>query len=262
MCKNSFKTRAAFADSVSGLLSLFRLHAVPVDVAGHPLCRGGHSSNCRLPPYNEALACCLQEALCWGEPYIFFRMSGVVSWIVGLVDRRELVGGIVGGEVLAYDGADKEALSALRHDGVPLDAARRYVARLRPWSSARIRDAASALSAAFYQISGWQPELLDENRRKAMQQRQIAEAMDAQRKLGAEASAHYPVDKERLLSLIKAGDRNGARRVLGADIGCDVSPPKTGDIAPRLSNDGVSDAGGGEDNGDGAVVGANRNDAR
>jgi two-component system response regulator YesN len=199
----------------------FRLHAVPVDVAGHPLLPGRTFEQLPgLPPYNEALACCLQEALCWGEPYIFFRMSGVVSWIVGLVDRRELVGGIVGGEVLAYDGADKEALSALRHDGVPLDAARRYVARLRPWSSARIRDAASALSAAFYQISGWQPELLDENRRKAMQQRQIAEAMDAQRKLGAEASAHYPVDKERLLlSLIKAGDRNGARRVLNETLG-------------------------------------------
>ncbi len=199
----------------------FRLHAVPVGVDGRPLLPGRSAGQLPgLPPYHEALACCLQEALHWGEPYVFYRTGGIISWIVGLVNRRELAGGIVGGEVLAYAGADEEALRDLRRQGVPAEAARRYLARLRPWPAARIREAAWALSAAFYQISGWQPELLDENRRKAMQQRQIAEAMDEQRKRGADAPAHYPVEKERLLlSLIKAGDRNGARRVLNETLG-------------------------------------------
>ena len=137
----------------------FRLHAVPVDVAGHPLLPGRtKKKKQKKHTNNEALACCLQEALCWGEPYIFFRMSGVVSWIVGLVDRRELVGGIVGGEVLAYDGADKEALRL--YGG----AAGCRPSLCCPAGHGHRRFAGPALSAAFYQISGWR--LLD-GRRKA-----------------------------------------------------------------------------------------------
>ncbi len=151
---------------------------------------------------------------------MFYRTGGIISWMVALVNRRELAGGILGGEVLAYAGGEDEVLRDLLGQGVDPAAARRYVARLSQWPAARIREAAWALAAAFYQISGWKPELLDENRLKATQQRQIAEAMDDQRKRGMGDPVNYPVEKERLLlSLIKAGDRNGARRVLNETLG-------------------------------------------
>lgn len=199
----------------------FRLHACPVGVDGQPLLPGRVAAQLPgLPSYHEATACCLQEALHWGEPYVFYRTGGIISWMVALVNRRELAGGILGGEVLAYAGGQDEVLRDLLRQGVDPAAARRYVARLSQWPAARIREAAWALAAAFYQISGWKPELLDENRLKATQQRQIAEAMDAQRKRGTGDPVNYPVEKERLLlSLIKAGDRNGARRVLNETLG-------------------------------------------
>jgi AraC-like DNA-binding protein len=54
---------------------------------------------------------------------------------------------------------------------------------------------------------------MKENRLKALQQKQIAQAIEDQKKQGK--NALYAFEKERvLLTSIRAGDRNGARRVL------------------------------------------------
>jgi two-component system response regulator YesN len=59
---------------------------------------------------------------------------------------------------------------------------------------------------------------MEENRLRVMQQQQIAEAIEDQKRRGGVAS--YPFEKERiLLSHIRAGDQAGARRVLNEMLG-------------------------------------------
>ncbi len=170
-----------------------------------------------LPSGPRTAAYSLQEALHWGEPYIFYWAPGIISWAVAMVDQKTVRGGLLS-EAVVTEGKTRDAsIQGLAEQGVPLAAARRYVARLPVWPSARIREAALFLQKTFYQVSGWQPRLLEENRLKAAQQRQISEAIAEQKKSGLTS---YPIDKERmLLSLIRAGDQSGARRVLNEMLG-------------------------------------------
>ncbi len=113
---------------------------------------------------------------------------------------------------MVSDATLEESARHLAEHGLDRPSARACLARMPAWPSAQIRKAALFLQETFYQISGWKPALLRENATKALQQRQISAAIEEQRKSG---QTGYPVDKERmLLSLIKVGDRNGARRML------------------------------------------------
>lgn len=157
----------------------------------------------------------LQESLNLGEPHIFSPAPGVSSWIVALEDRRMVHGGLVGGEVLIRDLVEtrEETLDYLVSHGLGQKQAEEFLAGLPVWPEARIQEAAGFLHNVFYQISGWKPELMKENRLKALQQEQINEAIEDQRKSGKQAI--YAFEKERiLLASIRAGDRNGARRIL------------------------------------------------
>lgn len=209
----------------------FGLHALPITVSGEPWPSSGRrrptqaddssaaqrSLMERLPITVQTRAYSLQEALHWGEPYLFYPVTGLTSWVVALVDQHAVRGGLLGGEVRPQGQPLEISVQGLTDQGIALPTARRYVARLPVWSAERIREAAIALEKTFYQVSGWKPLLLEENRRKAAQQRQIAEAIEDRKKNGATA---YPIDKERmLLSLIRAGDQNGARRVLNEMLG-------------------------------------------
>ncbi len=166
----------------------------------------------------------LQEAVHWGEPYIFCWAPRVLSWVAAMVDENVVRGGIVSSPVISAQGSPnsasieeietdhEESVRGLVDRGMPRAMAGNYLKSLPVWSAARIREAAVFLQSTFYQVSGWKPVLLDENRVKSVQQRQIAEAIEEQKKSGQTA---YPIDKERmLLSLIKVGDQNGARRML------------------------------------------------
>jgi AraC-like DNA-binding protein len=170
-----------------------------------------------LPSSTRTGAYSLQEALHWGEPYVFYWAPGIISWAVAMVDQDTVRGGLLSDPVLAEGKPVEASIQGLVEQGVGLATARRYAARLPAWPAARMREAALFLQKTFYQFSGWQPRLLEENRLKAVQQRQISEAIDEQKKSGLTS---YPIDKERmLLSLIRAGDQNGARRVLNEMLG-------------------------------------------
>lgn len=192
--------------------------ALPVSVRGELARRAPRASEIfRLPAAVQTCAYSLQEAVHWGEPYVFYWTPQIVGWVVALVDQHQVQGGLLGGAVLAPGTAPADAVQSLIDQGFRRSAAERYVARLPVWPPARIREAALFLQKTFYQFSGWKPLLLEENRLKAAQQRQIAEAIDEQKKKRPTA---YPIDKERLLlSLIRAGDQNGARRVLNEMLG-------------------------------------------
>lgn len=197
----------------------FQLRASFISVDGEPL-SGGKRKNpiSHLPAYIlQTNAYSLQEAIRWGEPFVFYPSNGIVRWVVALVDQRQLHGGLLGGEVLAPNADVHETIGQLIGRGMTPRSARSLLTHLPVWPAARIKQAAVFLQEAFYRISGWNPVLLEENRIKTLQQRQISEAMDTQKKSG---QTGYPIDKERmLLSLIRAGDQNGARKVLNEMLG-------------------------------------------
>lgn len=162
----------------------------------------------------------LHESINTGEPYFFEVVPGVTSWLVALEDRRIIHGAMIGGEVYS-DGTTRDAEECLRSLsalGLTPEAARDYASSRLSLGTPRIREAAEYLRRVFYQVSGWKPLQMEENRLRVMQQQQIAEAIEDQKRRGGVAS--YPFEKERiLLSHIRAGDQAGARRVLNEMLG-------------------------------------------
>ncbi|MBN1556954.1 MAG: helix-turn-helix transcriptional regulator [Lentisphaerae bacterium] len=157
----------------------------------------------------------LQESVNAGAASVFSPVPGLRAWVVALEDRRMVHGAVMGGEVAAEDraGTVEERAAELGERGLTRAEARRLARRLPVWSEARIREAGRGLMETFYRISGWQPELMDENRLRLQQQQQINRAVEDLRNNGQ--NALYTFEKERaLLAHTRAGDRNEARRIL------------------------------------------------
>jgi AraC-like DNA-binding protein len=136
--------------------------------------------------------------------------------VVALEDRRMVHGGLLGGEVrvaAAGEEGDVDLAEHLAAHGMEPGRVGRYLARLTTWPETRVHEAARFLHDTFYQVSGWKPDLMRENRLHALQQEQISQAIEDQRRSGK--GALYAFEKERmLLACIRAGDRNGARKIL------------------------------------------------
>ena len=163
----------------------------------------------------------LQESLSLGEPSLFCPVGSLSACVVGLEDRRMVHGGVIGDLVLtesatvsqASDTLRRESCEFLRSHSVADTEAARLVNAAPVWSDERLRESADFLHDTFYQVSGWNPELMKENRLRCLQQQQINQAIEDQRRHGQEAL--YAFEKERvLLAQIRAGDRNAARSIL------------------------------------------------
>ncbi len=172
-----------------------------------------------LPMLVHARAYGLSESVRWGEPYQFFLVPNVICWVVPLAHRMDLLGGLVGGEVVANrDPYEQiETINHLAASGCPRSVAEEYVKKLPVWNVEQAQQAAEFLFECTYRESDLEPTLLYRNRRRAVQQRQIAEEIH-RRKQGAQERTLF--DEERtLLSLMKAGDQKGARRELNKTLG-------------------------------------------
>lgn len=167
----------------------------------------------------QARAHAVQEAVRWGDPYSFFIAPGVISWVVPVVDGYTLLGAMLGGEVLAETDSEDwgDAVAHLVRHGAAPEEARSYLASLPVWPQARCQEAAERLHRLVYQITGLTPALVHEQQARSQQQRQIAEEIH-RRKLDRDRHSH--MDEEQvLLSLIRAGDRKGARKILNQMLG-------------------------------------------
>ena len=161
----------------------------------------------------------LGESVRWGEPNIFFLAPGIVTWTVALVKDRQVVGGLIGGEVVAEDEPEDrlEATNHLVACGASREAAVEFVRGLPSWPQSKTQEAADRLFSLFYRNSGWFPRLLEENRERTLQQREIAEEIHRRKSTG---QRDFPLREERmLLSLIRSGDRKGARKLLNRYLG-------------------------------------------
>lgn len=179
----------------------------------------GDASICNLPPLVNSRAHALSESVRWGEPYSFFLMPNVLSWVVPLVCDGVVRGGLIGGEVMSekdpYD--QLETVNHLAASGALRPAAEQYVNSLRVWEQEQSQKAAEFLFALTCYTLNWNIELLSENRKKALRQQQIAE--EIHRRKQGRGSRTLMDDERTLLSLMKAGDQKGARRELNKTLG-------------------------------------------
>ncbi|MBL7016701.1 MAG: helix-turn-helix domain-containing protein [Kiritimatiellales bacterium] len=191
-----------------------------LEVLPSGLCAGCKDKITNLPILVNARADGLAEAVRWGEPYIFFLLPNVISWIIPIVKETEVLGGLSGGSVmLESDPYDQlETINHLTTSGCKRKEAELYVRNLPVWTDReRPQKAAEFLFALTCCELNWDMLLLSENRKKALRQRQIAEEIH-RRKQGR--SDRTLIDDERtLLSLMKAGDQKGARRELNKTLG-------------------------------------------
>ncbi|HNX52107.1 MAG TPA: helix-turn-helix domain-containing protein [Pontiellaceae bacterium] len=191
-----------------------------LEVLPSGICEGRQDTITNLPVLVNARANGLTEAVRWGEPYIFFLIPNVISWIVPIVKETEVLGGLLGGTVIAdsdpYD--QLETINHLTTSGCPRKAAEQYVKNLPVWNDReRPQKAAEFLFALTCCELNWDMLMLSENRKKALRQRQIAEEIHRRKQ---RATSRTLIDEERtLLSLMKAGDQKGARRELNKTLG-------------------------------------------
>jgi AraC-like DNA-binding protein len=166
-----------------------------------------------LPALSHTRAHSLGECVRWGEPQAFFIAPGIMSWTVPLVERTELRGGLCGGYVLLEEDPHSvnTSVNYLVAEGARRKDAELFVGKIPMFEQERVREAAEMLYDLFYQYSGWKPLELQRNKDQMIQQRQVAEEIH-QRKV--DQNKAYPYDDERiLLSLIRVGDRGGARKI-------------------------------------------------
>lgn len=194
----------------------FGLYPVRIEISGQiTQVRKKRFSIPDTPALAKIRAYSLQEALHWGEAYVFNIVEGVTSWVVPMVHNESLLGGLIGGEIIAGTApANRKVITEalIKNGKLPGAEASAYAGSLPVLPRHRIKEAAVYLFDTFYQISGWRSALLEENRIKAGQQQQIADAIE-KHKFGKPAGSN--IDRERmLLYLIRSGDRNAARQVL------------------------------------------------
>ncbi len=157
----------------------------------------------------------IHESVKLGETVCFELSPGLHAWLVAVENKHIVHGGLIGGEALRENqpesaGKLQENLQSMGMDG---DCAREYIAGLPVLSIHAMKAAAAELRTTFYAVSGWQALQMQENRLRTAQQRQLAQAIEERKRRGD--TVVYPFEKERvLLSLIKTGDRNGARKAL------------------------------------------------
>ncbi len=106
-----------------------------------------------------------------------------------------------------------DTLMYLVRHGMGAEVAQEFVAGLDVWPMERIKKIAKQAQDAFYTLSGWKAELMEERSRQLRQQQQLNAAIADVRESGGRAL--YTFEKERmLLSNIRAGDRNASRSIL------------------------------------------------
>ncbi|AKJ65659.1 helix-turn-helix domain-containing protein [Kiritimatiella glycovorans] len=184
-----------------------------LDTEGRILNAGKSDEVNSLPVLIKGRHDAIREAVRWGEAYTFFLMPGVLSWVVPIVHRESLHGALTGGEVVTEEDFDlAAAVNYLTEAGCERAAAQRYTDALPVWPHERPREAADYLYQLLYDHTRLRPLLLRRNNENARQQRQIAEEIQ-QRKVAQ--NRIYPFDQEQmLLSLIRVGDKAGARKLL------------------------------------------------
>ena len=178
------------------------------------------SAPMNLPLLDSARQHALSEAVRWGEPYTFFLLPNVISWIVPVVKESEVLGGLLGGAVMTDDDPyDRlESINHLAAAGCARKTAEQFIRSLPVWvDHDRPQKAAEFLFALTCCELNWDMMLLSENRKKALRQRQIAE--EIHRRKQSPANRTLADDERRLLSLMKAGDQKGARRELNKTLG-------------------------------------------
>ena len=192
----------------------YGLNVLLTDTSGRVLNLPHHSHVWNLPIFCKARTDALRESIRWGEPSIFFIAPGAISWMVPIVDGGRTLAGLMGGQVIPQedDGHLRSALTYLVEAGCSKKQAAQCIEALPHWPQTRVRGAAAFLFEQLYTLSDLKGGVLTRNREHAQQQRQIAETIQ-EKKLGSNRAYSF-AEERALFSLIRVGDRPGARGML------------------------------------------------
>ena len=174
---------------------------------------GSTSSVRNLPVVMRSRAHALQESVRWGEAYVFFAAPVMMSWVVPVFANNTLLGGLVGPDMFTGDHEAERSgtVQYLVEGGGARRSVERYVRGLPVLDMSICGEAAHFLLESLYDLLGAWPVSLASNRDASRQQREIAESLQERKQRGATGDLH---EERILLSLIRVGDRAGARRVL------------------------------------------------
>lgn len=220
-------SRRLLADLARDVYTATGLRPYLMDLQGHTDPRHDPVGSL-LVKARKARLVALHESIATGEPAFFDLIPGLTNWLVALEHKRIIHGALVAGDVFSTDALimSESQLTALVGLGAPRTMAHEYLSSRPVMPPSEIQRAARYLHQTFYERSGWQAIQMEENRLRTLQQKQIAQAVEDQRKQGLTSA--YPFEKERiLLSRIRGGDQAGARRVLNEMLGAMyLSSPK------------------------------------
>ncbi len=180
----------------------------------------------------------LQQSIDQGQPYIFYPAPSIASWAIGLENKRMVHGMAISDSVIVLNNDNStpdlyKTIEYLQSKGMPHNDTQKFINNLPVWAESKIRKAADTLYKMFYDISGWKPVLSEENKLRNHQAMQFQQAIMAQKQ--NKQQALYAFEKERyLLTNIRAGNRNEARRVLNEMLAAIfLSTPKTAILRAR-----------------------------
>jgi AraC-like DNA-binding protein len=186
-----------------------------LDLAGE--CISGADALARLDNSRRRRSYAMQESMTMGEPYIYRAATGIVTWVLGLEDRRMILGSMVGVPVLLAAEAESvghdKIINNLHRHGMDVDDASALLVNMEVRTIEEVGVSARRAQEIFYRMSGWKAEFMQERSLQIRQQKQLTEAIENVRRHGG--TALYAFEKERiLLSNIRAGDRNASRSIL------------------------------------------------
>jgi len=155
----------------------------------------------------------LEEGINYGAFFIFSPVPGLYSWIIPLENKKIVYGGLIAGGICKEQSAFEDVASFLRLRKIKDSRIKTILARLAKWDEAQIHSSAQKLWDCVYNITGWQNELLQSNRLRILQQQQLNQAIEDQRKKGN--NTLYVFEKERsLLAHIRAGEKTEAKKII------------------------------------------------
>ncbi len=164
----------------------------------------------------------------FGGKYIFFCPISLTHWAAPIMDETGIAGALLGGPVIMIEHEEffeeeiRSRASLTEADAASLRSFLQDVPYVAP---ERVTGLAEILASVAAQLSGAAAERLKRDEEGMQLHSRIAEYVHYIKSLEGNdvegpASSNYPIEKEReLLSLIRMGDRENARRVLNEILG-------------------------------------------
>ena len=163
----------------------------------------------------------LNIAIETGQPYITICHAGIVTACIPIMEGNLPLGGLFFGKCL-WEALDESLVSEIQKRLRGLQIHKNEILHnllsLSIISARRIHEAAEFLYVLLYQTANLDPQVVQWRRTRSIQQSQISEVIQENKRLGTEDI--YPYELEcQLIAKVKIGDRTGSKEILNTLLG-------------------------------------------